>query len=242
MINRTNSDEWADSVRDTRVPIGAFAMGDGPQFEARMDAVSAIVRYRILQLVAIAKRELGHRATAEDAELALMRESMPTFATALVLTGAVRCPIDDGRPWFGHFYDPRQRCFALPRLSAGQVRRQVTATLLRRAARRWVAHFGRYSRIDDRFRILDQFDRVVMIGELLTRQRGGRRRRRSIAWLPLPDRSALEDMKQQAVRYEDEAREERRWDNFSTARHLEDMARALRDAASCAQVGINLIP
>lgn len=198
----------------------------------------ARVRYLITLNAGIAKRSLGLSDSIEKAEAAQMRETIRTYATAIELEGAAELPMYDEHPWVATYFSPRTLRLALPGLTTLGVRRTVTAAfLLHHARKQWHARIGRRSRMDNRFVILDEFNRPVMIGELQRKVVGHRRGRTrfSVQWMPAADASEVHNLKERAKERDDLGSFEAGWDNFSTAEGLWKQASDLRESASCAQ-------
>lgn len=237
MLSTCGTEARIASPRSERIASHADVYRpEGPSLE---EAIPYRLSYYSLHLSAKMKRELGLDVTAEDARLAQLREATPTYAKTLVLTGAVQRPLYDHLPSSDYyFYEDRTFRIGLPQLTASQVQERVTVAFLRLSKRKWQAHFREPGHIDERFRILDDFDRVVMIGEVRTHNRHGPRRRQFIHWLPLPPLAATQVLKAQAARLEIESAIECSWDNFDSARGL---TRETRDAAQFAEYGRRLI-
>lgn len=213
-----------------------------PDLAARVDACLSRLRYRVVELTVRAKRQLGLAVAAEEAELVALRETVPTYATSLRLTGAASLPLYDEWPWGPQFHSRGAFRIALPHLRVGQVNRWINAAFLKRARRCCLKRWGKRGYVDDRFTVLDEFGRAVLMGEMQRLDGHRPRARQHVHWIPAPALSAVDEMKLQAAHHADEASIERGWDNFSTGEHLDELAERLRHAASCAEYGRRVIP
>jgi hypothetical protein len=198
------------------------------------------VEYQITERVARSKHQWGIDATTEDAALAAIREGVRTFATGIILRGCVMRPLYDEYPSGPQYSSQCQLRVKLPYWRRSQVSQRVTAGFV---MRRWYSRFGTDSSIESEFSILDEFERVTMIGELTARKSAQSSRCRSrVDWTCPPPIETLETLEREALQHDDWAALERNWDNFSTARGHRNAARRLRERVSCARHGPKLIP